>query len=170
MVDHSDAGSIPATGFGLERPLLTQIGSERLRRSIRHVLEDVLRDYPKLFQYIKKREEEIENPTMDDDENVGGGRAENKRSDPVANLVITINDDRRLQRLKLERQAIDECLDETGEVTVLLIQKLYFDNYTKRTIPELCDQRIIPVGTTRAYELRNAFLEKLAQKLDIDVM
>ena len=141
-----------------------------MRRSIRHVLEDVLHDYPKLSQYIKKREEEIENPTMDDDENVGGGRAKNKRSDPVANVVITINDDRRLQRLKLERQAIDECLDETGEVTVLLIQKLYFDNYTKCTIPELCDQHIIPVGTTRAYELRNAFLEKLAQKLDIDVM
>lgn len=141
-----------------------------MRRSIRHVLEDVLRDYPKLSQYIKKREEELENPTMDDDENVGGGRALNKLSDPVSNLVITINDDRRLQRLKLERQAIDDCLDEAGAITVDLIQKLYFDNYAKRTIPELCDQRIVPVGTTRAYELRNEFLENLAQKLDIDVM
>lgn len=141
-----------------------------MRRSIRHVLEDVLRDYPKLSQYIKKREEELENPTMDDDENIGSGRALNKLSDPVSNLVITINDDRRLQRLKLERQAIDECLDEAGTITVKLIQKLYFDNYAKQTVPELCDQHIIPVGTTRAYELRNEFLENLAQKLDIDVM
>ena len=107
---------------------------------------------------------------MDDDVNVGGGLALNTLSDPVSNLVITINDDRRLQRLKLERQAIDDCLDEAGTITVDLIQKLYFDNYAKRTIPELCDQHIVPVGTTRAYELRNEFLENLAQKLDIDVM
>lgn len=141
-----------------------------MRRSIRHVLEDVLRDYPKLSQYIKKREEELENPTMDDDENVGGGRALNKHSDPVGNIAITINDDRRIRQLKLERLAIDECLDEAGTITVQLIQKLYFDNYAKQTVPELCDQHIIPVGTTRAYELRNEFLENLAQKLDIDVM
>lgn len=141
-----------------------------MRRSARRLAEDVLRDYPKLPQYIKKLEEEIEHPVMDDDENVGGGRAENKPKDPVSHLVITINDDRRLQGFKHNRQAVDECLDEAGDITVLLIQKLYFNNYANHTIPELCEQHIIPVGTTKAYELRNNFLENLARKLKIDVM
>lgn len=137
---------------------------------MRPVLEELLRDYPKLPQHIKEREEEIECPTMDDDENVGGGRAENKPKDPVGNTVITINDDRYLQQLKLEYRKINECLDESGTVTVQLIQALYFDNYAKQTVPELCDQHIVPVGTTRAYELRNEFLNKLARKLNVDVL
>ena len=137
---------------------------------MRPVLEELLRDYPKLPQYIKEREEEIEHPVMDDDENVGGGRAENKPKDPVGNTVITMTDDRSLQQLKREYRKINECLDESGTVTVQLIQALYFDNYAKQTVPELCDQHIVPVGTTRAYELRNEFLNKLARKLNVDVL
>lgn len=137
---------------------------------MRPVLEELLRDYPKLPQYIKKREEEIEHPVMDDDENVGGGRAENKPKDPVGNTVITMTDDRSLQQLKREYRIISKCLDESGTITVRLIQELYFDNYAKRTVPELCDQHIVPVGTTRAYELRNEFLNKLARKLNVDVL
>lgn len=141
-----------------------------MRRSMRPVLEELLRDYPKLPQYIKEREEEIEHPVMDDDENVGGGRAENKPKDPVGNTVITMTDDRSLQQLKREYRIISKCLDESGTITVRLIQELYFDNYAKRTVPELCDQHIVPVGTTRAYELRNEFLNKLARKLNVDVL
>lgn len=137
---------------------------------MRPVLEELLRDYPKLPQYIKEREEEIEHPVMDDDENVGGGRAENKPKDPVGNTVITMTDDRSLQQLKREYRIISKCLDESGTITVRLIQELYFDNYAKRTVPELCDQHIVPVGTTRAYELRNEFLNKLARKLNVDVL
>ena len=137
---------------------------------MRPVLEELLRDYPKLPQYIKEREEEIEHPVMDDDENVGGGLAENKPKDPVGNTVITMTDDRSLQQLKREYRIISKCLDESGTITVRLIQELYFDNYAKRTVPELCDQHIVPVGTTRAYELRNEFLNKLARKLNVDVL
>lgn len=74
-----------------------------MRRTVQHVLEDILRDYPKLSQYIKAREEEIANPTPEPDDNVGGGRAENRRRDPVGKVVITINDDRRIRKLKKER-------------------------------------------------------------------
>lgn len=137
---------------------------------MRPVLEELLRDYPKLPQYIKEREEEIEHPVIDNDENVGGGRAENKPKDPVGNTVITMTDDRSLQQLKREYRIISKCLDESGTITVRLIQELYFDNYAKRTVPELCDQHIVPVGTTRAYELRNEFLNKLARKLNVDVL
>lgn len=141
-----------------------------MRRTVQHVLEDILRDYPKLSQYIKAREEEIANPTPESDDNVGGGRAENRRRDPVGKVVITINDDRRIRKLKKERQAIDECLDESGNVTIKIIQELYFKGHMGMRIVDLCDEHIIPVSTTKAYELRNSFLENLARKLDLDVM
>lgn len=141
-----------------------------MRKSVQHMLEDILRDYPKLPNYIKQREDELKYPTPDQDDNVGGGRALNKRSNPVERQVITINDDRWLQQLKKERQAIDECLDNAGGITVKIIQETYFKGNMGLRMVDLCDRQIIPVSTTKAYELRNNFLVELAKKLNVDVL
>ena len=113
---------------------------------------------------------ELKYPTPEQDDNVGGGRALNKLSDPVGREVITINDDRWLQQLKKERQAIDECLDESGVVTEKIIQETYFKGNVGLRMVDLCDRQIIPVSTTKAYELRNSFLVELGKKLNVDVM
>lgn len=141
-----------------------------MRRAIQHAVEDILRDYPKFPKYINEREKELLNPTPDPDENVGGGRAENKRKDPTGHNAITIADDGMLRALKKEYKAIDDCLDESGEITVRIIQELYFKPRNGKRIVDLCDERIIPVSTTKAYELRNKFLENLAKKLHLDVL
>lgn len=134
------------------------------------MLEDILRDYPNFPQYIKQREEELFNPVTDDDENVGGGRALNKRSDPVLRTTITINDDKYLWTMKKERKAIDECLDEAGNDTELIIKELYFVKYQNLTLGDLCARQIIPLSRSTAYRLRNNFLEELAKKLNLDTM
>lgn len=140
-----------------------------MRRTTRHMLEDILRDYPDLPKHIKEREEELKYPVLDKDENVGGGRAENRMRDPVSKFVITVHDDRWLNRLKEEYRAIDECLDESGDITVKIINELYFKKQ-RINMNNLCEEHIIPVSTTKGYELRNEFLESLAKKLDVDVM
>lgn len=140
-----------------------------MRRTTRHMLEEILRDYPELPKHIKEREEELKYPVLDKDENVGGGRAENRMRDPVSKLVITVHDDRWLNRLKEEYRAIDECLDESGDITVKIIKELYFKKQ-HINMNNLCEEQIIPVSTTKGYELRNEFLESLAKKLDVDVM
>lgn len=138
-----------------------------MRRAIQHAVEDILRDYPEFPKHIKEREQELLNPVQDQDDNVGGGRAENKRKDPTGHSAITIADDNMLQALKREYKAIDDCLDESGDITLRIIQELYFKPRTGKRIVDLCDEHIIPVSTTKAYELRNKFLEKLAKKLHL---
>lgn len=141
-----------------------------MRRKVQHLVEDILRDYPKFPRYIKEREQALLHPVPDQDDNVGGGRAENKRKDPTGQSAITIADDGMLLALKKEYKAIDDCLDESGEITVRIIQELYFKPRNGKRIVDLCDERIIPVSTTKAYELRNKFLENLAKKLHLDVL
>ena len=166
-----NSGSSPDTKIGHEIDYyIRDLRGEVVRKSVQHMLEDILRDYPKLPSYIKQREDELKYPTPEQDDNVGGGRALNKLSDPVGREVITINDDRWLQQLKKERQAIDECLDESGVVTEKIIQETYFKGNVGLRMVDLCDRQIITVSTTKAYELRNSFLVELGKKLNVDVM
>lgn len=166
-----NSGSSPDTKIGHEIDYyIRDLRGEVVRKSVQHMLEDILRDYPELPGYIKQREDELKYPTPEQDDNVGGGRALNKLSDPVGREVITINDDRRIQQLIKEYQAIDECLDESGVVTEKIIQEIYFKGNVGLRMVDLCDRQIIPVSTTKAYELRNSFLVKLGKKLNVDVM
>lgn len=143
---------------------------KQMRTSTKRMLEDILRDYPELPKYIKLREEELHHPTPEKDDNIGGGRALNKISNPVERLVLTIDDDRRLNWLKQEQMAIDDCLDESGEITTEIIDKLYFHNYNNATIRTLVNEGDVPVSYTKGYQLLNDFLFKLAKKLNIDVL
>ncbi|MCP1250099.1 hypothetical protein, partial [Gluconobacter oxydans] len=80
------------------------------RTTIRKV-EDILRDYPKIDKYIKKREQELRYPTIPRDDNVGGGKAQYKYPETTLNMIITIDEDRRINALKHQREVIDDCLD-----------------------------------------------------------
>lgn len=144
--------------------------NKQMRTSTKRMLEDILRDYPELPKYIKRREEELKHPYMERDDNVGGGKALNKISNPVQQLIVTIDDDRRLRRLKEEQEAIKECLKESGEITVEIINRLYFYNYNGATIRTLVNKGEVPVSYTKGYQLLNVFLFRLAKKLNLDVL
>lgn len=60
---------------------------------------------------IKMREQELRHPQTEVDENIGGGRAQNRRSYSVENAMIKIESDETLNKLKEQRRAILETID-----------------------------------------------------------
>lgn len=71
-----------------------------MKRSTIRTVEDILRDYPKIDKYIEQREHELRYPVTPVDENVGGGRAQNGFNDSAYRLIITLDDDKRIQKLR----------------------------------------------------------------------
>ena len=138
-----------------------------MERDIKHFIEHVLRDYPKLDSYIKKREEELRIPYKPVDENVGGGRAQNKRSEPELNMLITIDEDRCLRNLRRNKKAVDDALDDSSTDTITIITELYFKKRQEYTIDGLVANGKIYVSRAQAFILRDKFLKKVAQNLEI---
>lgn len=60
---------------------------------------------------IKMREQELRHPEVEVDENIGGGRAQNKRSYSVENTMMKIESDVRLNKLTEQRMAIIESIN-----------------------------------------------------------
>ncbi|MBS0950563.1 DUF722 domain-containing protein [Weissella minor] len=77
---------------------------------------------------IKMREQELRHPQSEADENIGGGRAQNKRSYSVENTMIKIDSDDKLNELKRQRDVIEACMglcnDEHKEV--------FYEHYRNR--------------------------------------
>lgn len=138
-----------------------------MKKSTVRKVEDILRDYPKIDRYIAKRIEELKYPTTPIDENIGGGRAQNKRVESVEMMVITIDEDRALNSLRHQRDVIDDCLDECGKDTETIIKELYFNRRPQFTMNGLIQNNIVSVGLRRAYDLRNQFIEKVAKELGL---
>lgn len=126
-----------------------------------------MRDYPKIDKYIEKREQELRYPTVPRDDNVGGGKAQYKYPETTLNTIITIDDDRRINALKHQREVIDDCLDDVGHDTEVIITELYFRNHPRYTLVGLVDNNLLSVGKARAYELRNAFVNECAKRLGL---
>ncbi len=136
------------------------------RTTIRKV-EDILRDYPKIDKYIEKREQELRYPTIPRDDNVGGGRAQYKYPETTLNTIITIDDDRRINALKHQREVIDDCLDGVGRDTEVIINELYFKKHQQYTIDGLITNHLINVSHTKAFKLRNEFIMECAKGLGL---
>jgi RinA family phage transcriptional activator len=138
-----------------------------LKRNTFKYIEDILRDYPNIDQHIKERELALRYSTQPADENVGGGRAQNKYTQPVLNMLITIDEDTRLTALKNNQKAINDILDESGIDTITIINELYFKKRPVYTMNGLVENNLISVGKSKAYDLRNNFFENLARKLGL---
>ncbi|KRL98035.1 MULTISPECIES: DUF722 domain-containing protein [Liquorilactobacillus] len=138
-----------------------------MKKSTIRKIEDILRDYPKIDKYIEAREMELRYPVKPADENIGGGKAENKRPEVVERMIITIDEDRALNSLKKQRDVIDNCLEEAGEDTERIIQEMYFSRRPQFTMNGLVQNNIVGVGLRKAYALRNSFIEKVAKELGL---
>ncbi|WP_455428856.1 transcriptional regulator [Lactiplantibacillus pentosus] len=132
------------------------------RTTIRKV-EDILRDYPKIDKYIEKREQELRYPTVPRDDNVGGGKAQYKYPETTLNTIITIDDDRRINALKHQREVIDDCLDDVGHDTEVIITELYFCKRPQYTIDGLITSHLINVSRRNAFRLKNSFIKECAK-------
>ncbi|USQ69808.1 transcriptional regulator [Companilactobacillus allii] len=133
---------------------------------MKRLIEDILRDYPLVDQYIKDREQELMHPVRDNDENIGGGKS-GKISKPQEQMIITLEEDRRLNQLKKQRDVVEECLDNSSDNTKNIIKELYFRKYPRYQMEGLIDNHIIYCNRSQAFKLRNEFIEQIAKELNI---
>ncbi len=77
---------------------------------------------------IKMREQELRHPQQDSDENIGGGRAQNKRSYSVENAMMKIESDDTLNKLKQLKSAIQVCVDLTKDEH----REVFYQHYRNR--------------------------------------
>lgn len=136
-----------------------------MRRSTILRVEDILRDYPQLDAYIAQRIEDLKYPAVERDENVGGGRAQNKETNPILDMLITIDEDERINALKRQKAAIADCLDKSDHMTQVIIEDYYFYNDRALSLAGVIAAKQLAVSDRSAYRMRDKFLFKLAHKL-----
>lgn len=134
-----------------------------MKRSTIRKVEDILRDYPKIDKYIEEREQELRYPATTGDENVGGGRAQYKYANQTLSTLITIDEDRRINALRRQREVIDDCLDGVGADTEVIVNELYFKKRQQYTIDGLIANHLVHVSRRSAFRLKNKFIEDCAR-------
>ncbi|ART99183.1 hypothetical protein [Lactobacillus gasseri] len=141
-----------------------------MRRQTRAYIESLLEDYMNYYKHKAQREFELRHPFIPVDENVGGGKAQYKPNDSVDRMLITLDEDVRLNNLRREHFAIKVCYEEAPEYVQKIVNELYFKPPRNRkylTIADLVVAHVIPVSKTKAYDAFNDFLENIAKDLKL---
>lgn len=125
-------------------------------------IEIILQEYPRYEEYIKRREEELLNPYTPQDTNQGGGKS-NRTSDTTAVKAITLADDRILQRLKFQHQAVKRTYESVDETTQDIIEEYYFKQPRTKTWDGIALQ--VRWSRRTCLNIRNAFFDRLADEL-----
>lgn len=141
-----------------------------MRRQTRAYIESLLEDYMNYYKHKAQREFELRHPFIPVDENVGGGKAQFKPNDSVDRMLITLDEDVRLNNLRREHFAIKVCYEEAPVYVQKIVNELYFKPPRNRkylTIADLVVAHVIPVSKTKAYDAFNDFLENIAKDLKL---
>lgn len=141
-----------------------------LKKQTKGYIESLLEDYPNYDKYVMQREFELRHPYIEKDENVGGGKAQNKRNERIEMMLITIDEDKRLNNLRREHFAIKTCVDDANDIVQIIVKELYFKSPRMRThhsILDLVNAQLIHISKSRAYILFDDFLEECAQELGL---
>ncbi|ARN63734.1 transcriptional activator [Leuconostoc mesenteroides subsp. mesenteroides] len=75
-------------------------------------VDSILRDYfsGRLELKIEQREKTIRYDSREVDENIGGGRAQNKHTRPVEDMRIRLDEDRYLNSLKKQKEDVERWI------------------------------------------------------------
>ena len=139
-----------------------------MRTSTFNYIKDILGDYYKTDDYIRQREEELRYPYRESDLN-SGIKGSHGNNEAAANLLITIELDRRLASLERNKRIIDKVLSESCEDTITIIQELHFKKRPRFTMQGLIDQGKIFCSRRKAFELQRIFFEEIAKELNLDI-
>ncbi|BDQ60884.1 transcriptional regulator [Enterococcus faecalis] len=139
-----------------------------MRTSTFNYIKDILGDYYKTDDYIRQREEELRYPFRESDLN-SGIKGSHGNNEAAANLLITIELDRRLASLERNKRIIDKVLSESCEDTITIIQELHFKKRPRFTMQGLIDQGKIFCSRRKAFELQRIFFEEIAKELNLDI-
>ena len=139
-----------------------------MRTSTFNYIKDILADYPRIDEYIKKREEELRYPHRETDLN-GDIKGTKASYDNHTNMMITIEQDRRLVLLERNKRVVEKILNESDVDTVMIINELYIKKYPRYTIAGLVDNKLVFCSRRKAYNLRNNFFEEIAKELNLEL-
>lgn len=137
-----------------------------MKRETFNYIKRLLKDYKQIDNYIKRRHEELQYPYRPDD--VNADIKGNAIKDSMANMVITIDEDTRLNSLKRNKEIIQTLLDECDEDTKLIIEELYTARFPRYTIQGLVDNNLLNCGRSKAYKLRDVFFVEMAKEFNLD--
>ena len=137
-----------------------------MKRSTFNYIKQILKDYSQIDDHIKRRMEELQYPHRPDD--VNAGIKSNAQSDSMTNLMITIEQDRRLSALERNKKVVADNLSECGKDTETIITELYIKRYPRYHMDGLVENRLIECGRTKAFQLRDNFFENVADDLGLD--
>lgn len=144
--------------------------SNRVWRKEKELISALLEEYPNYEKYMEERMFELENPVGERDDNVGGGKAQNRYRNPVDHLLITMDEDHRLNELHRIHYALKGCIEETNDDCRLICKELYFKEPKLRvygTIADLCHAGKLYMSKTKAYDEWDEFLHECARALDL---
>ncbi|MGK9347467.1 transcriptional regulator [Melissococcus plutonius] len=139
-----------------------------MRTSTFNYIKDILADYYKTDEYIKKREEELRYPYKETDLNAdiqGKGTI----SVPTERLLITIERDKRLAQLERNKRVIDNTLDSSCKDTKIIIKELYMKRRQQYTLEGLVQNKLIFCSKRTAQRLRTNFFEEIASELGLEI-
>lgn len=135
-----------------------------MRNSTKKYLEDELFSYPKMDQYINSLREEIINPWRETDENIGGGKS-NIISSTVEVKAIRLVNDKRLNRMREVKQAIETIYRESSIEEKDLLEIYYFKSPRTLTIDGVAQE--LSVSRRTVFRLRSRLLNRFADELGI---
>lgn len=130
-------------------------------------IEQLLREYPDMGNYIARREEELIYPDeLALDQNIGGGRS-SFISKPTERMAITIIEDKRLRELSRCKQAIDKLINEADFISVGIIQMFYFTRPRLKTWDGIAMDTGLSERQCR--RIRDNFFKQVAEELGLSV-
>lgn len=86
---------------------------------------------------IKIREQELRHPQQEPDENIGGGRAQYKRSNAVESTMMKIEADIKLNELNRLKSAIKACVDMFDDEHKAVFYQWYRNKMTWQQIADI---------------------------------
>lgn len=135
-----------------------------MRRNTFKQIEIILSDYPDYDRYIKQREMEIMTPYTVLDENIGGGKS-NLASSPDEQKAIKLADDRVLNKLREQRDAVDKIMQNVDLKTYQIISLYYFARPRRMTWEGVAQN--VDYSKKQCQNIRTAVFEKLADELGL---
>lgn len=139
-----------------------------MRTSTFNYIKDILADYYKTDEYIKQREEELGYPHRDFDLN-GDIKGTKASYDSQDNLMITIEQDKRLASLERNKRIVSDALDRANDDTKVIIQELYLLKRPRYTLEGLLQRKKIFCSKRTAQRLRTEFFEDIAHELHLSL-
>lgn len=133
-----------------------------MEKGIYKHIEQILRDYPDIDDYVRERRQALMYPHNENpDENIGGGRS-NIPNNPVENMVITIADDRQLAALEKNKEVITDCLNCMDEDTKAIVEEIYFKKHPTLTMVGIAEKQHLSLATAK--RKRTDFFEKIRKE------